>query len=533
MNKAMALGTAAMPLALTALLLGSSAPSQHRTIGGQSAAPRSAFAGAKPSFAMRNWGKMHRMLQFSSAFQHVVVIVMENRTVDNLFSGYYGQPFPGGGTWDTALNLYNPNNVSQPLTQNSLSAHFDPNHGHRAGFETEAAGLWSQETFGCPGKPPVCPPGTTAFSYVPTSETNPYQQLITNWAFANNVYQSNEGPSFPNHQYQIAAQSGGIPNSLTAPLSEAENPQHEPGGVYPTQNYTEDNSFDLVPGGAFCYQTVNVTNTLDMTQPYTQNELSNPEIVPCEEYPPNNQGTVLDQMGLKLGIPPYDDWQYVAHTVGSIWAAPMAVKHLYAAYAQAPDKSTQPFAVDPDAVNFVNSLSGHGNPQRPFAQLTFITPCGKESDHPILGGTADGPAWLAYVVNAIGQSTYWQHTAIVVTWDDWGGFYDHVPNVPPPFHPYPNGYPIPGHPFGNPSDPYEYGFRVPLMLIAPYVRGRAYVSTQMRSQSAIVHFIEDVFNLPSLNADDAYNDDLSDMINVQQQPLQYIPVTAPMPNLSC
>jgi len=108
----------------------------------------------------------------------------------------------------------------------------------------------------------------------------------------------------------------------------------------------------------------------------------------------------------------------------------MAVKSLYTDYLDGVQGSnghtlnTEPFAADPNAYNFVANLTPNAvpSPVRPFASLTYITPCVAESDHPNFSGHSDGPQWLAFVLNAIGESPYWQNTAVVVTWDDWGGF---------------------------------------------------------------------------------------------------------------
>src|SRR5580704_14278763 len=60
--------------------------------------------------------------------------------------------------------------------------------------------------------------------------------------------------------------------------------------------------------------------------------------------------------------------------------------------------------------------------------VSWVIPTLAESDHPA-SGCNHGPRWITSVVNAVGQSKYWNSTAIVLLWDDWGGFYD---NVPPP-----------------------------------------------------------------------------------------------------
>jgi hypothetical protein len=520
-------------LAIGFLVLGASALAVRRTapnVPRLQRGPVSHFAGAQPSYEIEDYGGVRRLVKFSSQIQHVVVIVMENRTVDNLFSGYYAQPFPGGGTWGRALNLYDPNDRKHPLTANSLSAPFDPEHSHDYGFFVEAAGHWDKEKFICPHH--RCPPESTAYSYVPTMETDAYRQLVTNWAFASDVHQAGEGPSWPAHQYLIAGQSGGVTGGLTAPFSEAENPG---GGVNSDLDVSEEGedteeSPDVVrSGNKFCGKGSLKTSTIDMLEPYAQNEKKNPKIEPCEEYGTNGLGTILDAAATRFGKPDVLAWQYIAHSTGSIWAAPLGVKHLSEAYESAKNKSAQPFAVDGGARQFVRNLTS-SSPTRPFAHLTYITPCYKQSDHPIDSGSSEGPEWLTYVVNAIGESRYWPHTAIVVTWDDWGGFFDHVPA----YHPFPNAYPVSGSPDGNPSDPYEYGFRVPLMVISPYAHGRAFVSTRTRSFSSILHYVEDQFDLQSLDTDDAYNDDLQDMFDFSRQPLPYVPITnVPTPKNFC
>ncbi len=88
-------------------------------------------------------------------------------------------------------------------------------------------------------------------------------------------------------------------------------------------------------------------------------------------------------------------------------------------------------------------------PKGKLANFTWITPVCDDSDHVNCGG-GYGPSWVAALVNAVGESKFWDSTAIFVQWDDWGGLYDHVP---PPFRDYDG-----------------VGFRVPLIVISPYAK---------------------------------------------------------------
>jgi len=103
--------------------------------------------------------------------------------------------------------------------------------------------------------------------------------------------------------------------------------------------------------------------------------------------------------------------------------------------------------------------------------VSWIVPSGAVSEHPP-GKVSDGQAYVTRLVNAIMRSKDWSSTAIFVSWDDWGGFYDHV--VPPKV------------------DVNGYGLRVPGLVISPYAK-RGYVDHQTLSFDAYVKFIEDDF----------------------------------------
>jgi len=483
--------------------------------------------GAKRSLGFRNWHGRRRYIMFPTQIQHIVVIDMENRTPDNLFAAYYGRPWQGQQNvqWQNVMNIANPNVaptlVPYPLTT-ATALSMDPNHEHDSGFLQETQNGFGSANLGCHVVP--CPKGLTVYSYVPYPGVDPYAQLMQNYASADEVFQANEGPSMPSHQYLIAGQSGGLKGSATSPLGIASNPGGGDEDV--TGNYTEtgEEYADGQPGTApYCAGGAQSNaGALDLyvgTQPqYAKN---NPPInPPCETY---TNGTILDEIAAgPLATPAYDDWQFISATVGGFWAAPTAVKNLYQDYVQG-NPATQPFAVDPNAYNFLRSLTGSGQPQRPFAALTYLTPCFDASDHANSNGGNDyGPQWVGTIVNAIGKSSYWQNTAIIIMWDDWGGWYDHVPFVESSPNPY-----------GDQTDPNEWGFRVPFIVVSPWVTNAGYVShgpngtltnPVPRSQSAVLKFIEDTFGLGSLGTDDAANDDLMDMFQFNK-PLPFTPVS--------
>jgi phospholipase C len=136
--------------------------------------------------------------------------------------------------------------------------------------------------------------------------------------------------------------------------------------------------------------------------------------------------------------------------------------------------------------------------------MSWVIPDGVNSDHP--GYKSDtGPAWVASVVNAIGESSYWKSTAIVIVWDDWGGFYD--PIAPPKL-----------------DDQGGPGFRVPMIVVSPYVP-QGEVSHTVYGFGSIVRFIEDTWNLGRLGTTDKTSKSIGNMFNFKQSPRPFSPIS--------
>jgi phospholipase C len=143
--------------------------------------------------------------------------------------------------------------------------------------------------------------------------------------------------------------------------------------------------------------------------------------------------------------------------------------------------------------SFVSDLQAGNMPD-----VSWLLPPVAFSDHPDYGTLCNGENWTVNTINAIMQSPEWAHTAIFLTWDDYGGFYDHVP---------------PPH-----VDIYGDGPRVPLLVISPYAR-RGYIFHQTSDFSSVLRFIEEMHNLPSLGRRDATANDLLDAFDFRQKPI--------------
>lgn len=138
--------------------------------------------------------------------------------------------------------------------------------------------------------------------------------------------------------------------------------------------------------------------------------------------------------------------------------------------------------------------------------VSWVTPSGGESDHPPAPLEA-AENFVARMVNAVARSRDWATTAIFVTWDDWGGFYDHVP--PPKL------------------DGVGLGPRVPLIVISPYAKP-GFISHRQGEFASLMKFVEEDFGIASLGQRDAVSttSDLMDFFDFSQPP--QTPLVEPM-----
>ncbi len=133
---------------------------------------------------------------------------------------------------------------------------------------------------------------------------------------------------------------------------------------------------------------------------------------------------------------------------------------------------------------------------------------GARDEHPIKS-VCDGENWTIEQVNAIMNSPYWNSSLIIVTWDDWGGWYDHV--APPQL------------------DQFGLGFRVPALVISPYAK-KGYIGHRQTEHSSIPKTIETLFGLPSLTDRDRNANDLLDALDFSQPSRSPLPLkTRPCP----
>ena len=386
----------------------------------QSRAGAPAFAPLAPAGRHSQGGKI----------QHVVIIVQENRSFNNLFYG-----FPGATTVKYGYNASNERIALEPV---GLETTWDIEHDSY-GFEAACNGTGSipgtdcqmngfdNESWGCGSR---CPNQNPPYSYVPHYETKPYFDMGKQYVLADQMYASNfDASSYISHQYIIAAQAEASVNFPYGPWG--------------------------CPGGP--------SETIDKVGPDRQVPYGHEQ--PC--YTDTSLGQEADNAS-----PPVS-WAYYAVGYGTsyigIWSAYQANQYVY--YGPDWDKD-----IKSPPSSFLSDVSS-GN----LRQISWVTPTCANSDHAGCGSNT-GPAWVASLVNAIGQSQYWNNTAIFIFWDDYGGWYD----------PEPPAY----------ADYDGLGMRIPMLVVSAYAR-KGHVSHVHYEHGSILKFVEDTFGLGRLSASDA------------------------------
>jgi phospholipase C len=414
--------------------------------------------------------------------QHIIVVVQENRTIDNLFANDVAL---AGNVHFASTGLCGTQTIT--LAPYQLDACFDASHAHTAwdtswdlgkmdGFCQIPSGIancTAQQQQGIPsclvnGVATPCPQYTT----VAAAQLGPYFQLVQNSGFANYMFQTNQGPSFPAHQFLFSGTSEPIaPKTKDFRFFAAENASFPKGD--------KDKHYGcLADVGSYVKQvTGSGTEVKGFIPPYvaTADQTAG---YPCYEH--NTLGDVLSAV-----TPNPITWRYYTAGDGSLWNAPNAIYHICIPSGSTTDGSST-CTGSIYAANVVNDLqlftdlgANPAQPQCTLPQVSWVVPDGNWSDHPGKVGHDGGPSWVAAIVNAVGgfnndgsalpmSCGYWANTAIITTWDDWGGYYEDINSVA--IMSAGNGTNVGGYPGTTNGTNYVYGFRVPLVVTSTYAK---------------------------------------------------------------
>jgi phospholipase C len=421
-------------------------------------------------FALTAIGAMLGYAQtFNTPIQHVIVIVQENRTPDNLFGADHALIAAGAHL----VPAGNCQGQTITLTSWQLDACFDPDHSHKPGWlntydggKMDGSCNISAGAANCTGSQKLPPCQDTNFKVCPqytivdnsTGLLSPYFQLAAQYGFANYMFQTNQGPSFPAHQFLFSGSSEPVaPTARFYKWFAAENNNGNSNGCIASAN-----------------SVVKEVNPSDGSDSPGYTPPGNTAGFPCYEH--RTLSDVLDANGIS--------WRYYTDGAGSLWTAPDAISHICQPSQLTGGKCNGPafqptgnVQENPGQILFDLAVNGTSKQNCQLPQVSWVIPDGNWSDHPGKVGHDGGPSWVSAIVNAVGgydnsgnllqvQCNYWANTAILVTWDDWGGFYDDVNPIQTMGA---------GYPGSSNGTFYVYGFRVPLLVISPFAK-RGYIS---------------------------------------------------------
>jgi phospholipase C len=385
-------------------------------------------------------------------FDHIVILIQENRTFDDLFA-----TFPGADGTRVAKT----HDGTRRLRQGNLYSSINPSNRYAYWLrdcDADTAGRCKMDGFDT--VPIGRTPGTYVYQYVDPAQIKPYWDMAREYVLADRFFQTQGSGSFTAHQDLIR---GGT--ELNPRQSLIDLPTNEPWGCDAprgtlTSLITRDNHY---------YQDAG---------PY-----------PCLSY--RTLRDLLDTAKVS--------WRYYSPTVGQnfggdYWDAFDAIRAVRYGSEWATNQASPETKVFTDIER--EALPG----------VSWVIPDRKNSDHAAVGGDT-GPSWVARVVNAIGESSAWRSTAIFIVWDDWGGWYDHVP-------------PPRAHRSGG------LGFRVPLIVVSPFAKP-GYIAHEPYEFGSIVKFVEDNWDLGRLGTTDETSSDFADdFFDFKREPRKFHPIEA-------
>jgi phospholipase C len=398
-----------------------------------------------PALVSHGAQRSHAQYTASGPVQHIIFILKENHTFDS----YFGR-FPGVNGATSGLALVNgvqtvvtladaPDAEPTDFCHTWGCAHGALDHGAMDAFNLQTKVNTTTQLCGQSA-------GFPCYVAAEQSDIPNYWQLAQNFVLDDNAWSSLLGPSLPNHLYSVAARSG-----PTAGQSVINNPK------------------EVKSWGCDAPATAKV-------QLYNGSK-----VYPCFSF-----ATLADEMDAD-GVP----WRYYAPSStdhGYVWSTLDAFSQIR----NGPDWAAD---VVPNSQLLDDAAAGS------LPDFAWVTPPETASEHPT-NSTCVGENWTISLIDALEQSPEWSSTVIVLAWDDYGGFYDHV--APPSV------------------DKLGVGFRVPMLIISPFAYANPADSTNPHVGHALLDltsplaYAEDIFGLSRLGTRDAALDNLAQLLDTSQ-----------------
>jgi len=281
-----------------------------------------------------------------------------------------------------------------------------------------------------------------------------YWQYARSFGLADHFFSSMLGPSFPGHMFFLAAQTGWAQGNPSVAL---------PWGCDAPSN----SRIEVLKDGSCTVE----------------------EVFPCFKFP------TLPEV-----LPPDVSWKFYGSKLPPLVGQPWS---MFDAVDQVRNTGLwQEHVVDEG--EFVKDVA-----DGKLANVVWLVNQDQNSEHPPFN-ICSGENWTVDRINAVMNSAYWEKTVIFIAWDDFGGWYDHVP---------------PPKQYGcDATRPYGLGFRLPFIIVSPYAKP-GFIMKSVAHQASVPKFIERIFGLPSLaSLDSAAQDgpdtnDLTEAFDFQQSPI--------------
>jgi phospholipase C len=369
--------------------------------------------------------------------QHIIFLVRENRSFDH----YFGL-FPGADGASTApisngqiINIGHATDATpQDLCHTLQCAEMGIDGGKMDGFDLEVGGNKYDEF--------------VSYTQMQQQDIPNYWKYAQTFVLGDHMFSSAHSDSFPNHLYTVGATADGVINIPFPPVT---NPSEK------SYSWGCDAPSDVT------VQQIDADDNIDA-------------VYPCFDFP------VLPQALTNIGV----TWKYYAvpeDTIGYNFSTLDAIDYIR----NGPLWSSNVVA---DTSFIGDALAGT------LPSVSWLTTGRHMTEHPPQS-VCSGENWTVNALNAVMQGPDWDTTVIFVMWDDFGGFFDHVP---PPT-----------------EDTYGLGERVPFLIISPYSIPGHISSTQYEAAS-ILKFVEERYGLPPLTQRDANANDTQDSFNWNQPP---------------
>ena len=362
-----------------------------------------------------------------SKIQHVIIVMQENRSFDQYFGTYPGADGIPAGVCLPRPNApcvpihHNPNDLNWGGPHGTEGAEEDIDGGRMDGFLRTAAEQGSKCTTTDPKC--TCPTDTLCeelAAYHDPREIANYWTYAANYVLQDHMFEPVLGWSLAAHNFLVSGWNAVCSTTNPSPMECLGSTERSP-----ARNWTDVTYLLHKAGVSWRYY------LYEGAEP----DCINSEALSCE---PSRQSP--ETPGIWNPLASFSDVKE-DNQLGNI----QSVSQFWRA---------------------VHETSGCQLPN-----VSWIVPDQPVSEHPP-ALVSKGQAHVTTVINAIMRSPCWSSSAIFVSWDDWGGYYDHV--VPPRV------------------DWLGYGLRVPGLMISPYARA-GFIDTQQLSHDAYLKFIEDVF----------------------------------------